>query len=109
VVPAGVGMLRVGGRYTLGGLVNPDSTFQLDGNDLVRNWITLRGVHNYHPRHLVQALDFVMSQRGRFPFADLVDAVFPLARIDDAFCQAADRSVLRAAVVPFAAAQGVAS
>ena len=27
-------------------------------------WITLKGIHNYHPRHLVQALDFVMANRG---------------------------------------------
>ena len=100
VVPLGINMLRVGGRYTLGGLVNPGAVFSVDGNDLVRKWVTLRGVHNYHPRHLVQALDFVMSQRDRFPFGSLVDAVFPLDQIDEAFASAAARSVLRAAIVP---------
>jgi alcohol dehydrogenase len=101
-VPVAVDMLRIGGRYALGGLVNPGSIFQLDGNDLVRKWITLRGVHNYHPRHLVQALDFVVSQRHRFPFGDLVDAVFPLEQIDEAFAQAGARDVLRGAIVPWA-------
>jgi len=100
VVPQGVGMLRIGGRYTLGGLVSPGSSFELDGNDLVRKWITLRGIHNYHPRHLVQALDFVMSARDTYPFEDLVDAVYPLDAIDEAFARAADRSILRGAVVP---------
>ncbi len=100
VIPQGVGMLRVGGRYVLGGLVNPGSDFTIDGNELVRKWITIKGNHNYHPRHLVQALDFVMANRGRFPFGEIVDARFPLDQLGEAFARAADRSVLRAAVVP---------
>jgi alcohol dehydrogenase len=100
VVPTGVRMLRIGGHYVLGGLVNPGSDFTIDGNELVRKWITLRGVHNYHPRHLVQALDFVMSNRARFPFRDIVDSKFSLEQLDEAFAKAADRSVLRAAIIP---------
>ncbi len=93
-------MLRTGGCYVIGGLVNPDSTLTLDGNEIVRRWITIKGVHNYHPRHLVQALDFVMSNRERFPFAEMVDSRFSLDQLDEAFACAADRSVLRAAIVP---------
>lgn len=100
VVPVGIRLLRTGGRYVLGGLVNPDSHFTLDGNDLVRKWITLKGIHNYHPRHLIQALDFVMANRDRFPFKDIVDSRFGLDELGQAFTKAANRSVLRAAIVP---------
>jgi putative phosphonate catabolism associated alcohol dehydrogenase len=100
VVPAGIGMLRVGGRYVLAGLVNPGSAFELDGNDVIRGLLTIRGVHNYHPRHLVQAADFVQAERDRFPFETLVDALFPLDQINAAFQRAADRTALRAAIVP---------
>jgi putative phosphonate catabolism associated alcohol dehydrogenase len=100
VVPVGIRMLRIGGRYVIGGLVNPGANFELDGNEILKNWITLKGVHNYHPRHLVQALDFVMSNRDRFPFADIVDSKYSLDQLDKAFAHAADRSVLRAAIVP---------
>jgi alcohol dehydrogenase len=100
VVPLGLRMLRIGGRYVLGGLVNPGADVTIDANVLLRQWITLRGVHNYHPRHLVQALDFVMVNRTRFPFRDLVDSRFPLEELDAAFRQASARSVLRAAIVP---------
>ncbi len=93
-------MLRTGGRYLIAGLVNPGSAFTLDGNDILRRWITLKGVHNYHPRHLIQALDFVIGNRERFPFAEMVDSRFSLDQIDEAFTRAADRSVLRAAIVP---------
>ena len=100
VIPAGLELVRIGGRYVLGGIVTPGAHVQLDANILVRKWITLAGVHNYHPRHLVQALDFVVSNRDRFPFAELVDATFGLDDINEAFEQAAERSVLRAAIVP---------
>ena len=93
-------MLRTGGRYTIGGLVNPDANFTVDGNDILKRWITLRGVHNYHPRHLVDALDFVMGNRNRLPFADIVDSIFSLDQLDDAFRKASEREVLRAAIVP---------
>ena len=99
-VPLAIPMLRIGGRCVIAGLVNPGATFSLDGNQILRNWITLKGVHNYHPRHLVKALDFVTANRERFPFSELVDATFPLQQIDAAFASAADRTTLRAAIVP---------
>jgi alcohol dehydrogenase len=100
VIPAGLQMLRTGGRYALGGIVNPNSEVAIDANMLVKRCITMRGIHNYHPRHLVQALDFVMTNRARFPFKDIVDSKFTLDQIGIAFKQAAQRSVLRAAIVP---------
>ena len=100
VIVQGLAMLRVGGRYTLGGLVNPEANVTLDANLLVKKCITLRGIHNYHPRHLIQALDFVRANRHRVPFHQIVDSKFSLQQIDLAFKKAAERSVLRAAIVP---------
>jgi threonine dehydrogenase-like Zn-dependent dehydrogenase len=100
VIPQGLQMLRVGGCYVLGGLVNPEANVTIDANVLVKRWITMRGIHNYHPRHLIRALDFVMANRERFPFKDIVDAKFALKDLDAAFKKASERSVLRAAIVP---------
>ena len=100
VIPQGLQMLRTGGRYVLGGLVNPNANVTIDANTLVRRWITLRGIHNYHPRHLIQALDFVMANRQRFPFKEIVDSKFTLRDLDAAFKKASERTVLRAAIVP---------
>lgn len=100
VVPLGIRMLRIGGCYTIGGLVNPNANFTLDGNELLRRWITLRGVHNYHPRHLGEALDFVMANKTRFPFTEIVDSKFSLDQLDEAFKKASEHTVLRAAIVP---------
>lgn len=100
VIPQGLQMLRTGGRYVLGGLVNPDANVTIDANILVKRWVTMRGIHNYHPRHLIQALDFVMANRARFPFKDIVDSKFALKDLDSAFKKASERTVLRAAIVP---------
>ena len=93
-------MLRTGGIYVIGGLVNPDAMLTLDGNIILKKMLTIKGIHNYHPRHLIQALDFVMSNQDRFPFREIVDSKFPLDQIDTAFKKAAERSILRAAIVP---------
>jgi threonine dehydrogenase-like Zn-dependent dehydrogenase len=100
VIPQGLQMLRTGGRYVLGGLVNPDANVTIDANMLVKRWVTMRGIHNYHPRHLIQALDFVMTNRGRFPFKEIVDSKFALKDLNAAFKKASERTVLRAAIVP---------
>ena len=100
VIPQGLQMLRTGGRYVLGGLVNPDANVTIDANMLVKRWVTMRGIHNYHPRHLIQALDFVMTNRGRFPFKEIVNSKFALKDLDAAFKKASERTVLRAAIVP---------
>ena len=100
VIPLGIEMLRIGGTYVLGGVVNPNALVTLDANLLLRKLLTLRGVHNYHPRNLIEALDFVVANRQRFPFHDLVDGKYPLERVDDAMTDAAARRVLRAAIVP---------
>ncbi len=100
VIPAGIQYLRTGGRYVLGGLVNPDAFVRIDANQIVRKLLTLRGVHNYHPRHLIEALDFVHANRKRFPFHALVDGKYRLEQVGKAMQDAADRKVLRAAIVP---------
>jgi putative phosphonate catabolism associated alcohol dehydrogenase len=99
-IPQALPMLRAGGRYVLAGVVTPGAEASVDFNLVLRRCLSLRGVHNYHPRHLVQALDFVMSQRERYPFAELVDGRYPLERIDDAFADASACRVLRAAIIP---------
>ncbi len=100
VIPLGIQMLRTGGHYVLGGVVNPDSFVNIDVNQILRKLITLRGVHNYHPRHLIQALDFVTVNRQRFPFKTLVDGKYGLDQVGQAMKDAEDRKVLRAAIVP---------
>ncbi len=98
--PTGLQPLRPGGRFVTAGLVVPGSMATLDASEIVRRCATIRGVHNYAPRHLVAALDFVREQRGRLPLGELVDSRFPLEAADAALAAAAERRALRPAVVP---------
>ena len=100
VIPQGLDMLRVGGRYAITGITFPDAYVSLDANRILTRMATVKGVHNYHPRHLVQALDFVDRHRSTYPLGQLVDGRFALADLDVAFKSAAERQVVRAAIVP---------
>ncbi|MCQ4621101.1 zinc-binding dehydrogenase [Corynebacterium sp. CCUG 71335] len=51
--------LEMGGTAVLVGSVAPAGTIALDPEWVVRGWRTIRGVHNYEPRHLAQAVEFV--------------------------------------------------
>jgi len=99
-IPQGVDLLRTGGTYVLGGVVNPQAMVTLDANLILKKMLTVRGIHNYHPRNLIEALDFVVVNRTRFPFHELVDGQYPLDRVGDAMADAAAQRVLRAAIVP---------
>lgn len=100
VVPRGLEMVRTGGTYVLAGLVSPDAHVTLDANRIVRKMVHLRGVHNYHPRHLIEALEFVLANKARFPFGELVDGLYGLDQVTQAMSDAAAQRVLRAAIVP---------
>ena len=100
VVAAELEMLRIGGRYTLGGIVTPDANVTVDADLFVKKWVTLKGIHNYHPRHSIRALDFVVANRDRFPFKDIVDSRFKLTDLNEAVKRASEHSVLRAAFTP---------
>lgn len=100
VIPLGLALVRTGGTYVIGGMVSPNANVTLDANQILKKMITLRGVHNYHPRHLVQALDFVVAQHQRYPFKQLVDGHYPLTQVDQAMHDAATQRVLRAAILP---------
>jgi len=99
-IRSGIDWLRIGGRYVIAGVVNPASMVTLDANLILRKYLTLSGVHNYHPRHLVQALEFIMANRTRYAFGELVDGRYALAEVGQAMADAASHRVLRAAIIP---------
>lgn len=100
VLPLGLEMVRIGGTYIIAGLVSPGANVTLDANRIVKKMVTLKGVHNYHPRHLIEALDFVMKNKSLYPFADLVDGQYALDDVTQAMSDASSQRVLRAAIVP---------
>ena len=79
-----LGAVDVGGVLVLVGSVTPGPELSIAPEQLVRSLLTIRGVHNYAPRHLEQAVRFLAEAWQRYPFAEQVGATYPLADIDRA-------------------------
>lgn len=71
-VGAAVSRLDVGGVLVLAGSVLPGPPVKIDPEVVVRQWLTITGVHNYEPRHLGQAMLFLERTRDAYPWRSVV-------------------------------------
>lgn len=90
--------LRIGGTLVAIGAVYPAPAVPLDVEQLVRRCLTLRGVHNYAPRHLVEAVTFLAENHDRLPLANLVGRWYELREAEQAFAAASDPNHIRIGV-----------
>jgi alcohol dehydrogenase len=90
----------LGGSVHLVGSVAPVGTVAIDPEQLVRRLVTIRGIHNYAPRHLLTAVRFLAAHGADFPFASLVERWYPLADVEAAFADAVDSRAVRIGVRP---------
>jgi putative phosphonate catabolism associated alcohol dehydrogenase len=92
--------LAVGGTAVLAGSVSPGPAVQLDPERLVRGLNRIVGVHNYHPRDLLTAVDFITEHHRTRPFGDLVAGRYSLTELDAAFAAARRAEAPRQAIAP---------
>lgn len=90
----------IGGRIVLVGSVMKSRPASIDPELVVRNWLTISGVHNYAPSDLQTAVDFLRRFHSRFPFAKLVAREYSLAQVNDAFVDAIRERPVRVAIRP---------
>lgn len=64
--------LDIGGRLVLAGSVSPGPALAVDPERMVRSLLSITGVHNYEPRHLQQAVDFLIATRNHYDWDGLV-------------------------------------
>lgn len=100
-VAQAVDALRLGGRYLIAGLVTPGGDLGMQGNQVTRGCLTIKGIHNYRPEHLGQALRFLDECSARYPYDRLVGETFSLDRIGEAVETAISGRYIRVAVRPF--------
>lgn len=93
-------LIRTGGVLVLVGSVFPTPPVPIALEQVVRRHLTIRGIHNYSPRHLKMAVEFLKSAHRMYPFADLVTEWIPLGDIESAFAKAMDPGVIRIGVAP---------
>jgi alcohol dehydrogenase len=80
-IEAGLPLVRTGGTLVLVGSVFPTRPVPIAPERIVRGCLTLRGVHNYAPRHLHAALMF-LAQHPEYPFGRLVASWRSLDELD---------------------------
>lgn len=81
-VASSISAIGVGGVVILVGSVFPGSAVPIDPEHLVRNLVTIRGVHNYTPRDLLAAVAYLHEKHEVHPFAELVGPVMSLDEVD---------------------------
>jgi len=90
VLTEGIAMLRYGGHYAFCGMVHPDSNLSsLTGETIIRKCITIRGVHNYTPWNLSEAVQFLHAYREELPFESVLSPTkYKLNQLDEAIVEA---------------------
>jgi putative phosphonate catabolism associated alcohol dehydrogenase len=99
-IEAAIQWLRVGGRLVLVGSVFPTPPISWDPELIVRNLLTIKGLHNYNAADLQSAVDFLIQSRDRYPWFDLVPAPYGLEQVNEAVEAGMAGASLRVSVVP---------
>ena len=100
VVAQAMDALRIGGRYLIAGLVMPGADLGIEGNQVTRKYLTIKGIHNYHPDHLGKALTFLAKCHQKYPYRELVGKTYALTEINEAVDAAFSGQYVRLGIVP---------
>jgi putative phosphonate catabolism associated alcohol dehydrogenase len=100
LIPQGVKLLRIGGEYVLVGLVHPDSEMDITAEQIIRKCIQIKGIHNYGPKHLEEAVNFLSRNFTNYPFEKIVSPPVSLLEIEKAVIEAKKQKWLRVSIKP---------
>lgn len=92
--------LRMGGKLLLIGAVFPSPPVPIAIEQIVRRNLTLQGIHNYRPEHLVQAVNFLEQSHPIYPFHEIVSDWFSLHDASAALTMAMNPGVIRVGIQP---------
>lgn len=81
----GLDALATGGTAVWIGAVFNTRKVNINPEAIIRNLITIKGLHNYNLQDFEQALHFIENNWNRFPFAAAVEKEFPLDQATQAF------------------------
>ena len=98
---ANLDWLWIGGHYLTLGYAYPEAAAIIPMDKIVRKCLTIHGSHNYHPRFLGDAIEFVQETRHQYSFNLLIGDTYPLAEIDQAFQKAIQGNQIRIGVNPW--------
>ncbi|EPR69344.1 zinc-binding dehydrogenase [Cyclobacterium qasimii] len=93
-------LLSVGGTLILVGSVFPQRDLSINAEYMVRNLLSLKGLHNYRPEDLANAINFLEKVHLKYPFKELVGSSFDLENLDEAFATANTGKYYRIGIKP---------
>lgn len=100
LISQGIKLLRPGGEYILVGLVHPDSELGITAEQIIRKCISIKGVHNYSPKHLDEAVAFLERNINVFPFNELISPPNSIEEINKAMVIAKSNKWSRVSIKP---------
>jgi putative phosphonate catabolism associated alcohol dehydrogenase len=90
--------LEIGGVAVWVGATFPTGMVQINPEFLIRNLITIKGLHNYNEADFKNALKFMVSFYKEYPFFSLLKEGFNLDEINEAFQYAEANKPYRLAI-----------
>jgi len=90
--------LEIGGVAIWVGAVFPQKDLKINAEFIVRNLITIKGLHNYNDFDLVSAVEFIERNIDAFDFSKLITAGFNLQTVNEAFDFAVNQNPYRVGV-----------
>jgi threonine dehydrogenase-like Zn-dependent dehydrogenase len=101
VVKSGIRLLKPGGTYIFVGMVHPQSSFNVTGEQIIRKCLTIKGVHNYDRIDLDNAVKFLSRNINKYPFQSLVSPqLFTLNQLPQAMEIAKTKTYPRVCIIP---------
>lgn len=100
VISEGIKLLRPGGVYVLVGMVHPDSKLDVTGEQIIRKCITVKGIHNYGPLHLEEAVSFLSRTNTKYPYGELISPPYKIEDFQTALELAQKQTFYRVCVKP---------
>ncbi|CAH1796008.1 unnamed protein product [Owenia fusiformis] len=100
VIPDGINLLRPGGVYIFVGMVHPDSRLNITGEQIIRKCLTIKGVHNYSPKDLDLAVEFLTKTADKYPYEKMIGPQYSISGIHDAIKHSISQTYCRIPLVP---------
>ncbi len=96
---AGIDLLGIGGIAVWVGAVFRNRKIQVDAEKVIRNLLTIKGIHNYNFDDLNYALNFLSDNHTKYPFASVVEKEFVLSDAEKAFQYAVANKPIRVGIL----------
>jgi alcohol dehydrogenase len=90
--------LAIGGTAIWIGAVFKSRPLKLEPVKIIRNLITIRGLHNYNYADFSYALDFMTRNWEKYPFGSVIEKEFNLDQTQEAFEYALSSKPLRTGI-----------